>query len=196
MKSQNRIKNTISKKIRTKLDFPLLSSSPEKNSFNKTMSQKFNLSNKNSYISNSGNDSFIQRNYQSYLEKSKTALGRLNTKILSESDLATILFNLKKNYNLIMTVTEQGNLELEHLNNTLEIEEEKLNKLIDFKEIELPEEKISLRKLGDTNMTKEQLRNHLFELLNEKRGLDEKVNIAKEYIGLYPYTNIWLSFIF
>ena len=187
MKSQNRIKNTISKKIRTKLDFPLLSSSPEKNSFNKTMSQKFNLSNKNSYISNSGNDSFIQRNYQSYLEKSKTALRRLNTKILSESDLATILFNLKKNYNLIMTVTEQGNLELEHLNNTLEIEEEKLNKLIDFKEIELPEEKISLRKLGDTNMTKEQLRNHLFELLNEKRGLDEKVNIAKEYTKTVEY---------
>ena len=187
MKSQNRIKNTISKKIRTKLDFPLLSSSPEKNSFNKTMSQKFNLSNKNSYISNSGNDSFIQRNYQSYLEKSKTALGRLNTKILSESDLATILFNLKKNYNLIMTVTEQGNLELEHLNDTLEIEEEKLNKLIDFKEIELPEEKISLRKLGDTNMTKEQLRNHLFELLNEKRGLDEKVNIAKEYTKTVEY---------
>ena len=187
MKSQNRIKNTISKKIRTKLDFPLLSSSPEKNSFNKTMSQKFNLSNKNSYISNSGNDSFIQRNYQSYLEKSKIALGRLNTKILSESDLATILFNLKKNYNLIMTVTEQGNLELEHLNNTLEIEEEKLNKLIDFKEIELPEEKISLRKLGDTNMTKEQLRNHLFELLNEKRGLDEKVNIAKEYTKTVEY---------
>ena len=187
MKSQNRIKNTISKKIRTKLDFPLLSSSPEKNSFNKTMSQKFNLSNKNSYISNSGNDSFIQRNYQSYLEKSKTALGRSNTKILSESDLATILFNLKKNYNLIMTVTEQGNLELEHLNNNLEIEEEKLNKLIDFKEIELPEEKISLRKLGDTNMTKEQLRNHLFELLNEKRGLDEKVNIAKEYTKTVEY---------
>ena len=187
MKSQNRIKNSLSKKIRTKLDFPLLSSSPEKNSFNKTMSQKFNLSNKNSYISNSGNDSFIQRNYQSYLEKSKIALGRLNTKILSESDLATILFNLKKNYNLIMTVTEQGNLELEHLNNTLEIEEEKLNKLIDFKEIELPEEKISLRKLGDTNMTKEQLRNHLFELLNEKRGLDEKVNIAKEYTKTVEY---------
>ena len=187
MKSQNRIKNSLSKKIRTKLDFPLLSSSPEKNSFNKTMSQKFNLSNKNSYISNSGNDSFIQRNYQSYLEKSKTALGRSNTKILSESDLATILFNLKKNYNLIMTVTEQGNLELEHLNNTLEIEEEKLNKLIDFKEIELPEEKISLRKLGDTNMTKEQLRNHLFELLNEKRGLDEKVNIAKEYTKTVEY---------
>ena len=30
-------------------------------------------------------------------------------------------------------------------------------------------------------MTKEQLRNQLFELLNEKRSLDEKVNIANEY---------------
>ena len=106
---------------------------------------------------------------------------RLNTNILSKTDLETILFNLKKNYNLIMSITQQGNLELKTLNNNLEVEEEKLNKLIDFKEIELPEEKISLRKLGDTNMTKEQLRNHLFELLNEKRGLDEQVNIANEY---------------
>ena len=181
MKNKNQLKSTTTKKLKAKENLPILSSSPDKNNFSKTMSQKFNLSNRNSYISNSSNNSFIQRNYQNYLEKSKTALGRLNTNILSETDLATILFNLKKNYNLIMSITEQGNSELEHLNNTLEIEEEKLNKLIDFKEIELPEEKISLRKLGDTNMTKEQLRNHLFELLNEKGGLDEKVNIAKEY---------------
>ena len=187
MKNKNQLKSTTTKKLKAKENLPILSSSPDKNNFSKTMSQKFNLSNRISYISNSSNNSFIQRNYQKYLEKSKTALGRLNTNILSETDLATILFNLKKNYNLIMSITEQGNSELEHLNNTLEIEEEKLNKLIDFKEIELPEEKISLRKLGDTNMTKEQLRNHLFELLNEKGGLDEKVNIAKEYTKTVEY---------
>ena len=51
----------------------------------------------------------------------------------------------------------------------------------------MPEEKISLRKLGDTNLTKEQLRNQLFELLNEKRDLDEKVNIAHEYTKTVEY---------
>ena len=57
-----------------------------------------------------------------------------------------------------------------NLTNNLEIEVEKLNKLIYFKEIEIPVENKSLRKLGDTNITKEQL-SHLFELLNEKKGI-------------------------
>ena len=181
MKNKNKIRKSLSKKIRAKLNFPLLSASPEKNIYNQSIGHNLNLSQRNSYASNSFNDSFLQRNYQNYLMKQRVNSVRLNTNILSKTDLETILFNLKKNYNLIMSITQQGNLELKTLNNNLEIEEEKLNKLIDFKEIELPEEKISLRKLGDTNMTKEQLRNHLFELLNEKRGLDEQVNIANEY---------------
>ena len=181
MKNKNKIRKSLSKKIRAKLNFPLLSASPEKNIYNQSIGHNLNLSKRNSYASNSFNDSFLQRNYQNYLMKQRVNSVRLNTNILSKTDLETILFNLKKNYNLIMSITQQGNLELKTLNNNLEVEEEKLNKLIDFKEIELPEEKISLRKLGDTNMTKEQLRNHLFELLNEKRGLDEQVNIANEY---------------
>ena len=181
MKNKNKIRKSLSKKIRAKLNFTLLSASPEKNIYNQSIGHNLNLSQRNSYASNSFNDSFLQRNYQNYLMKQRVNSVRLNTNILSKTDLETILFNLKKNYNLIMSITQQGNLELKTLNNNLEVEEEKLNKLIDFKEIELPEEKISLRKLGDTNMTKEQLRNHLFELLNEKRGLDEQVNIANEY---------------
>ena len=187
MKNKNRFRNSITKKIKSKMNFPFLSSSPQKQSFNKSLNQNLNISKKNSFISNSVSDSLIQRNYQSYLEKGKSSLEKVNTNILSESDLTAILFNLKKNLNLIMSITEQGNVELNHLTNTLEIEEEKLNKLIDFKEVELPEEKISLRKLGDTNMTKEQLLNHLFGLLNEKRELDEKVNIAKEYTRTVEY---------
>ena len=162
-------------------DFPKLLNIPENTYHKESLNQNPNLSNRNSIASNSFNDSFIQRNYINFLEKAKITFSRTNTNILSKTDLETILFNLKKNYNLITTVTEQRNHELNNLTNNLEKEEEKLNKLIDFKEIELPDEKISLRKLGDTNMTKEQLRNHLFELLNEKRSLDEQVNEANEY---------------
>ena len=181
MKVKNSSKNKISKMMRAKLNFPLLSGSPEKTFYNKNSSQSINSPSKNGDLSNSLNDSFIQRNYYNYLSKGMVDPGRLNTNILSKTDLETILFNLKKNYNLITTFTQQRNIELNNLSNSLHVEEEKLNKLIDFKEIELPEEKISLRKLGDTNMTKEQLRNRLFELLNEKRSLDEQVNVANEY---------------
>ena len=180
-----KLKNAISKKLRAQMYYSSLS--PEKKALYKSANQIPNLSSGNSYISNSCNDSFIQRNYQSYLEKEKKNIERIKSNILSKTDLETILYNLKKNYNLIMEVTQQRNVELNRLSNKVEKEEEKLNKLIDFKEIELPEEKISLRKLGDTNLTKEQLRSHLFELLNEKRDLDEKVNVANEYTKTVEY---------
>ena len=129
-----KLKNAISKKLRAQMYYPSLS--PEKKTLYKSSNQISNLSNGNSYLSHSCNDSFIQRNYQSYLEKEKLNNERIKSNILSKTELETILFNLKKNYNLIMTVTQQRNIELNRLNNTLEKEEEKLNKLIDFKEIE------------------------------------------------------------
>jgi len=181
MQLKNSKKSKFASTIQRNLDFPKLLNIPENTYHKESLNQNPNLSNRNSIASNSFNDSFIQRNYINFLEKAKITFSRTNTNILSKTDLETILFNLKKNYNLITTVTEQRNHELNKLTNNLEKEEEKLNKLIDFKEIELPDEKISLRKLGDTNMTKEQLRNHLFELLNEKRSLDEQVNEANEY---------------
>ena len=181
MQLKNSIKSKFSSQIKSNIDFPKLTNTPEKSYHKDSINQNANLSNRNSFISNTLNDSFMQRNYINYLEKEKINFNRINTNILSQTDLETILFNLKKNYNLITSVTQQRIHELNNLSNNVEKEEEKLNKLIDFKEIELPDEKISLRKLGDTNMTKEQLRNHLFELLNEKRSLDEQVNIANEY---------------
>ena len=181
MQLKNSIKSKFSSQIKSNIDFPKLTNTPEKSYHKDSINQNANLSNRNSFTSNTLNDSFMQRNYINYLEKEKINFNRINTNILSQTDLETILFNLKKNYNLITSVTQQRIHELNNLSNNVEKEEEKLNKLIDFKEIELPDEKISLRKLGDTNMTKEQLRNHLFELLNEKRSLDEQVNIANEY---------------
>ena len=186
MKIKSKLQNSIIKKSKSKSYFPLLSVSPEKTFYNKNNQNSF-LLNKNNDLSNSLNDSFIQRNYQNFIDEEKAKTARLKTNILKKNDLETILFNLKKNYNLITTITQQGNSELNKLSNSLKTEEDKLNKLIDFKEIELPDEKISLRKLGDTNMTKEQLNNNLFELLNEKRDLDEKVNIANEYTKTVEY---------
>ena len=181
MKSKKPIKSKFASIIKSNINLPSITNSPEKKLHKESINQNSNLTDRSSFHSNSLNDSFMQRNYLNYIEKEKLNFNRMNTNILSQTDLETILFNLKKNYNLITTVTQQRNHELNNLTNNLEKEEEKLNKLIDFKEIELPDEKISLRKLGDTNLTKEQLRNHLFELLNEKRSLDEQVNVANEY---------------
>ena len=96
MKNKNKIRKSLSKKIRAKLNFPLLSASPEKNIYNQSIGHNLNLSQRNSYASNSFNDSFLQRNYQNYLMKQRVNSVRLNTNILSKTDLETILFNLKK----------------------------------------------------------------------------------------------------
>ena len=58
MKNKNKIES-LSKKIRAKLKFPLLSASPEKIINNQSINHNLNLSQRNSNVSNSLNDSFL-----------------------------------------------------------------------------------------------------------------------------------------
>ena len=148
-----------------KSNFPLLYSSPNRK-YNKRKSVA--LANRNKNLFNSLNETFIKRNYSNYIDKINSRKIFYNNNIISKNDLDSILFKLKQNYNLITTITQKRNLEIEKLNVILETEKEKLKKIIDFQEIELPEEKISLKKIGDTKMAKEELEIHLRELVNEK----------------------------
>ena len=167
-----------------KSNFPLLYGSPNRKYNN---GKNPSLTNRNKNLFNSINETFIKRNYSNYIEKINSKNMFYNSNILSKNDLDSILYKLKQNYNLITTITQKRNLEIEKLNTNLETEKEKLKKIIDFQEIELPEEKISLKKIGDTKMTKEELEIHLRELVNEKRQLDEKVFIANQYSKTVQY---------
>ena len=164
--------------------FPLLYSSPNRKYKKKKTS---GLTKRNRNLYNSINETFIKRNYSNYMEKINSKKMFYNSNIISKNDLDSILYKLKQNYNLITTITQKRNLEIEKLNTNLETEKEKLKKIIDFQEIELPEEKISLKKIGDTKMTKEELEIHLRKLVGEKRLLDEKVFIANQYSKTVQY---------
>ena len=186
---EKKTKNHLYKKIinNSKPNFPLLYTSPYKKSNKKIKENNNDLNNKNTNLFNSMRESFLKRNYDSYIEKINNQNNNLNNNILSKKELDSILFNLKQDYNLITTITQKRNDEIIKLNTTLETEQEKLKKIIDFQEIELPEEKISLKKIGDTKMTKEEIEKHLRDLVNEKSELDYKVNIANEYSKTVKY---------
>ena len=176
-------KKTIKK---NKSNFPLLYNSPNKSDKKRNNGS---LTDRNNQLFNSIKESFLKRNYDNYINKmnSKKNYININNSILSKNDLDNVLYKLKKNYNLITTITQKRESEIETLNMTLESEQEKLKKIIDFQEIELPEEKISLKKIGDTKMTKEDLEKHLRDLVNEKRELDTKVFIANQYSKTVEY---------
>ena len=121
------------------------------------------------------------------MEKINNKKNNFTSQILSENDLNVLLYKLKNKYNLITTINQKRNLELEKLNSSLLAKQEKLNKIIDFQEIELPEEKISLKKIKNTKMTREELEKNLRDLDNEKRELDSKVYIANQYSKTLQY---------
>ena len=178
-----------------KSKFPVLYSSP-KTIYNKRKIQKSesltnrnygNLTYRNNLFYNSINETFYKRNYDKYLDKINKQKSFFNNNIISKKDLDILLYKLKKNYNLITTITRKRNSEIDTLNRTLQTEQDKLKKIIDFQEIELPEEKISLKKIGDTKMSKEELEKYLKDLLDEKRELDNKIYISNQYTKTVQY---------
>ena len=182
-KNQSYFKKT-NKKYKSK--FPLLCS-PNKLSCKRNDGSLTYRNNRNNKLFNSINESFLKRNYINYINKMTIKNNYVNNNIISKNDLDNILYKLKQNYNIITTITQKRDSEINKLNLTLESEQEKLKKIIDFQEIELPEEKISLKKIGDTKMTKDELEIHLRKLVNEKRELHNKVLISNQYSKTVEY---------
>ena len=181
--------NPIYKKLsrKSKSKFPLLYSSPNNIPHKRKIRNSESLTYRNNKFFLSLNETFLKRNYSKFIDKINKQKNYFNNNILSKNDLDTLLYKLKKNYNLITTITQKRNLEINKLNVTLQTEQEKLKKIIDFQEIELPEEKISLKKIGDTKMTKEELEKYLRDLVDEKRELDYKVYISNQYSKTVQY---------
>lgn len=189
---KNETNNILFKKIKKKKSlfkksFPLLNSSPNKKNTHKRKVQKSGslTFREKSKLFYSLNETFLKRNYNKYFDKMQK--NNFHENVLSEKDLNTLLYKLKQNYNLITTIIQKRDLEIDKLNTNLETTQVKLKKIIDFQEIELPEEKISLKKIGDTKMTIEELEKYLKDLVEEKRKLDYKVYINNQYSKTVQY---------
>ena len=164
----------------------------EHNRFNNNFStSKYYPFNKNK-VSNSKqlsrtSSAFFERNYNSYLDKLFNKRNFINSAMIKKDELNDLLYKLKNYNNEIMTYTRQKNESIKHLKNNLKLIEYKYNKLQELQDIELPDEKISVKNFNEIKMTKDDMEQKLYLLMKEKQDVDYSLKNEEEYNKTIEY---------
>ena len=145
-----------------------------------------NKSNQKNAIKEFSSD-FYKRNYDTYISKINRRNKFYNSNLMTETELNTLLYKLKSYYSEVITLNNKKEETLMLLKQTLNKEEFKLNQVIEFQDIELPEEKISVRNFNELKLTKNEVEIQLKDLLKEKQNLDELLKNAEEYFKTIEY---------
>ena len=129
---------------------------------------------------------FFSRNYDNYLEKIKQR-NKINSTLKSELELNSLLYKLKNFYSEVISINQKKNDNLIYLKKTLEFEQFKLNQVIEFQDIELPDEKISVKNFNELKFSKVEVEKQLKSMMKEKQHLDELINNESEYFKTIEY---------
>ena len=129
---------------------------------------------------------FFTRNYDNYLEKIRQR-NKINSRLKSELELNSLLYKLKNFYSEVIAINKKKNDNLIFLKKTLDFEEFKLNQVIEFQDIELPDEKISVKNVNELKFSKTEVEKQLRSMMKEKQHLDEVINNATEYFRTIEY---------
>ena len=130
---------------------------------------------------------FFERNYNNYLTKINRRRKFYHSRLMSEIELNTLLYKLKNYYSDVITINHKKEESLIILKEALNFEQFKLNQVIEFQDIELPDEKISVKNFNELKLTKNEVEKRLRNLLKEKQHLDELIKNAWEYFKTIEY---------
>ena len=185
---QKILKNTNSQnEIDNNIKYPNLYSHTRygyNNNSNKNRLLSSNSKNSNLSHSSSG---FFERNCNNYLKKIYMKKNFINSSMIKKKELDDLLYKLKNYNNEVMTYTAKKNESLKHLKNTLKMIEFKYNKLKELQDIELPDEKISVKNFNELKMSKAEIEQKLFLLLKEKQDIDYSLKNEQEYNKTIEY---------
>ena len=130
---------------------------------------------------------FFERNYNNYLKRIYMKKNFINSSMIKKKELDDLLYKLKNYNNEVMTYTTKKSESLKHLKNTLKMIEFKYNKLKELQDIELPDEKISVKNFNELKMSKTEIEQKLFLLLKEKQDIDYSLKNEQEYNKTIEY---------
>ena len=108
---------------------------------------------------------FFDRNYATYLDKLNQRNKINNSNLKTEHELNSILFNLKKYYSDVIAINNKKSENLIFLTNLHNFEESKLKQVIELQDIELPDEKISVKNFKELKLTRNEIENQLRNIL-------------------------------
>ena len=130
---------------------------------------------------------FLERNYDNYMEKIFTKKNFINSIMIREKELNALLFKLKKYNNEVETYNKQKEESIKHLKNVLKSIEFKYDKLKELQDIELVDEKISVKNFNELKMSKADMEKKLFFLIKEKQDIDYSLKNEAEYNKTIEY---------
>ena len=183
-------KNYKPEKLNKEQIYPLLSNKyDDKN-------QKIISTNINSVNKRNANDNkkylrttsaFLKRNYSNYLVKIAQQKSSTNSSLIKLHQLNDLLFKLKKYNNEIIIYNQHKLEDLKYLKDTLKQDELKLKKLIDLQDIDLPDEKISIKNFNEIKLSKDDIEKKLHNLMAEKVKIEYSVKNEEEYYRTIEY---------
>lgn len=154
---------------------------------NNLANNKNRLSASNSRQLSRTSSAFFERNYNNYLDKIFSKKNFINSSMIRKAELNDLLYKLKKYNNEVITYTHQKEETLKHLKNTLKQIEFKYDKLKELQDIELPDEKISVKNFNELKMSKADIEQKLYLLMKEKQDIDYSLKNEQEYNKTIEY---------
>ena len=130
---------------------------------------------------NRTSSAFLERNYDSYLNKLSHEKKIINASMINSSQLNTCLFKLKQYYNELVAYNNHKFNKLQDMNNTIKKDEEKLKKLKELSHIDLPDEKIGIKNDNSLKLSKEQMEKNIFSLINQQKIIEESLKNQEDY---------------
>ena len=111
---------------------------------------------------------FLKRNYNNYLLKIAERNASMNSSMIKVHQLNEMLYKLKKYDNELNTYNLHKLEKINELKKTVKQNESKLKKLYDLQDINLPNEKISIHNFNEIKLSKSDIEQQLYELIQEK----------------------------
>ena len=108
-------------------------------------------------------------------------------KNINEEELNLILYKLKNYYNDLIVVTNDNDKNIQLLNKTIKVKEKKLEQYLDFKDFELPDEKISAKDFSKLHETRKDIEKKIKDLISEKQKLEDLLQNEKQYLKSLEY---------
>ena len=130
---------------------------------------------------------FLDRNYNNYMSKIFQRNNEVNKSMLQTHQLNTLLYKLKKYNNELHIYNRHKLNSLNILKDNLKKDTAKLKKLIDLQDIDLPDEKISIKNFNEIKLSKEDMERKLHVLMFEKQNIDYSLKSEEEYNRTIEY---------
>ena len=195
LKRDSKLKLQFDKNYKFKKDdkfqkYPLLSNKYKKIKLN-SLTGSVNTG-KNSRVTPKRNilrtiSAFLNRNYNNYLLKIAERNASMNSSMIKVQQLNEMLYRLKKYDNELNTYNLHKLEKINELKKTVKQNESKLKKLYDLQDINLPNEKISIHNFNEIKLSKSDIEQQLYELIQEKEKVDYKLKNEEEYYRSIEY---------